>query len=89
MHYISSIDMSRDFFSNENVIVVYLIHCIQYMLQNLQIFMASNGVLIISNCFQLLIDRILNGLSFRRTLCYIDDVPNFSETFEQNMQDLQ
>ena len=41
------------------------------------------------NSFQLLMDRVLNGLSFRRTLCYLDDVLVFSEIFEQHMQDLQ
>ena len=41
------------------------------------------------NSFQLLMDRVLNGLSFRSTLCYLDDVLIFSETFEQHMQDLQ
>ena len=49
----------------------------------------SNGVKNISNSFQLLIDRVLNRLSFRSTLCYLDDVLIFSETFEQHMQDLQ
>ena len=41
------------------------------------------------NSFQLLMDRVLNGMSFRSTLCYLDDVLIFSETFEQHMQDLQ
>ena len=41
------------------------------------------------NSFQLLMDRVLNGLSFRSTLCYLDDVLIFSQTFEQHMHDLQ
>ena len=41
------------------------------------------------NSFQLLMDKILNGLSFRNTLCYLDDVLVFSETFEQHLKDLQ
>ena len=41
------------------------------------------------NSFQLLMDKVLNGLSFRNTLCYLDDVLVFSETFEQHLKDLQ
>ena len=41
------------------------------------------------NSFQLLMDHVLNGLSFRSTLCYLDDVLIFSKTFEQHMHDLQ
>ena len=41
------------------------------------------------NSFQLLMDRVLNGLSFKSTLCYLDDVLIFSETYDQHMKDLQ
>ena len=41
------------------------------------------------NSFQLLMDKVLNGLSFRNTLCYLDDVLVFLETFEQHLKDLQ
>lgn len=41
------------------------------------------------NSFQLLMDKILTGLSFRSTLCYLDDVLIFSETFDQHLADLQ
>ena len=37
----------------------------------------------------MLMDKILAGLSFRSTLCYLDVVLIFSETFEQHLSDLQ
>ena len=40
------------------------------------------------NSFQLLMDKVLNGLSFKTTLCYMDDVIVVSETFSQHMKDL-
>ena len=59
------------------------------MLWNLQIFAASDRVKNISKQFSGVNGRVLNGLSFRSTLCYLDDVLIFSETFKQHMQDLQ
>lgn len=41
------------------------------------------------NTSQLLMDKVLNGLSFRSTLCYLDDVLVFLEYFEQHLDDLQ
>ena len=41
------------------------------------------------NSFQLLMDTILRGLTFRSCLCYLDDVLICSETFSQHMSDLQ
>ena len=41
------------------------------------------------NSFQMLMDKILSGLSFRSTLCYLDDVLIFFETFDQHLSDLQ
>ena len=41
------------------------------------------------NSFQLLMDKVLNGLSFKTTLCYMDDVIVVSETFSQHMKDLK
>ena len=40
------------------------------------------------NSFQLLMDRILNHLTFESVLCYLDDVCIASETFSENMQKL-
>ena len=37
----------------------------------------------------MLMDEILSGQSFRSTLCYLDDVLIFSETFDQHLSDLQ
>ena len=40
------------------------------------------------NFFQLLMDRILNHLTFESVLCYLDDVCIASETFSEHMQKL-
>ena len=41
------------------------------------------------NSFQLLMDTVLPGLTFKSVLCYLDDVLICSETFEQHLADLQ
>ena len=38
--------------------------------------------------FQLLMDKVLHGLTFKSCLCYLDDVLICSETFEQHIKDL-
>ena len=41
------------------------------------------------NSFQLLMDKVLRGLTFKSVLCYLDDVLICSETFQQHLDDLQ
>lgn len=41
------------------------------------------------NSFQLLMDKVLHGLTFKSVLCYLDDVLICSETFDQHIKDLQ
>ena len=41
------------------------------------------------NSFQLLMDKVLKGLTFRSCLCYLDDVLIVSESFENHMSDIQ
>ncbi|VDI06700.1 Hypothetical predicted protein [Mytilus galloprovincialis] len=40
------------------------------------------------NSFQLLMDKVLSGLTFRSCLCYLDDVLICSETFQEHINDL-
>lgn len=40
------------------------------------------------NSFQLLMDKLLRGLTYRSCLCYLDDVLVCSETFQQHISDL-
>ena len=47
------------------------------------------GLHISPNSFQLLMDKILRGLTFKSCLCYLDDAVIFSENFEQHLSDLQ
>ena len=39
--------------------------------------------------FQLLMDKVLCGLTFKSCLCYLDDVLVCSETFHGHLQDLE
>jgi len=41
------------------------------------------------NSFQLLMDKVLFGLTFKSCLCYLDDVLVCSETFDGHLQDLK
>ena len=88
-NYISSIDLSSGFFqmgiSPESSKYTAFNTCFgTYKFQRL-----PQGLKTSPNSFQMLMDKILNGLSFRSTLCYLDDVLIFSETFEQHLSDLQ
>lgn len=47
------------------------------------------GLHISPNSFQLLMDKILRGLTFKSCLCYLDDAVTFSENFEQHLSDMQ
>lgn len=40
------------------------------------------------NSFQLLMDKLLRGLTYRSCLCYLDDILVCSETFQQHISDL-
>jgi hypothetical protein len=40
------------------------------------------------NSFQLLMDKLIRGLTFWSCLCYLDDVLVCSETFQQHIKDL-
>lgn len=40
------------------------------------------------NSFQLLMDKVLRGLTFRSVLCYLDDILICSSTFPQHLSDL-
>ena len=95
-NFISSIDLSSGFFQMRTVkpvlVVtrVYQVHCFQYRcFGTFKFSRLPMGLKTSLNSFQLLMDRVLNGLSFKSTLCYLDDVLIFSETYDQHMKDLQ
>lgn len=88
-NFISSIDLSSGFFqmriAPESSKYTAFNTCFgTYKFQRL-----PQGLKTSPNSFQLLMDKILTGLSFRSTLCYLDDVLIFSETFDQHLADLQ
>ncbi|MCG8077951.1 MAG: DDE-type integrase/transposase/recombinase, partial [Candidatus Thiodiazotropha taylori] len=88
-NYISSIDLSSGFFqmkisSGASKYTAFNTCFGTYKFQRL-----PQGLKTSPNSFQMLMDKILSGLSFRSTLCYLDDVLIFSETFNQHLSDLQ
>lgn len=40
------------------------------------------------NSFQMLMDKVFSGMTFRSVLCYIDDAIVASSTFEEHIKDL-
>ncbi|CAC5388074.1 unnamed protein product [Mytilus coruscus] len=48
----------------------------------------SMGLSSAPSSFQLLMDKILQGLTFKVCLCYLDDILIASETFDQHIDDL-
>ena len=88
-NYMSSIDLSSGFFqmkiAQESTKYTAFNTCFgTHKFQRL-----PQGMKSIPNSFQLLMDKVLNGLSFKTTLCYMDDVIVVSETFSQHMKDLK
>lgn len=88
-NYISSIDLSSGFFqmriSPESAKYTAFNTCFgSYKFSRLPMGLKTSP-----NSFQLLMDKVLSGISFKSALCYLDDVLIISETFEQHMQDLQ
>lgn len=47
------------------------------------------GLSSLPGSFQLLMDRVLHGLTLNSSLCYLDDVLITSETFDQHISDLR
>ena len=88
-NFISSIDMSSGFFQMKMSRSSTKFTAFNTCYGTFKFSRLPMGLKTSPNSFQLLMDRVLNGLSFRSTLCYLDDVLIFSETFEQHMQDLQ
>ena len=88
-NFISSIDLSSGFFQMKMSRSSTKFTAFNTCYGTFKFSRLPMGLKTSPNSFQLLMDRVLNGLSFRSTLCYLDDVLIFSKTFEQHMQDLQ
>ena len=88
-NYISSIDLSSGFFQMKISSDASKFTAFNTCFGTYKFLRLPQGLKTSPNSFQLLMDKILTGLSFRSTLCYLDDVLIFSETFEQHLSDLQ
>ena len=88
-NYISCIDLSSSFFqmpiSSESTKYTAFNTCFgTYKFSRL-----PQGLKTAPNSFQLLMDKVLRGLSFQSVLSYLDDMIVFSPTFDQHLIDLQ
>ncbi|CAC5384566.1 unnamed protein product [Mytilus coruscus] len=87
-NFITSIDMSSGFFQmkidpSSSKYTAFNTCFGTYKFNRLPIGLSSEP-----NSFQLLMDKVLSGLTFRSCLCYLDDVLICSETFQEHINDL-
>ncbi|VDI67441.1 Hypothetical predicted protein, partial [Mytilus galloprovincialis] len=88
-NYIASIDMSSGFFQMKLSPNSSKYTAFNTCFGTYKFLRVPMGLHTAPNSFQLLMDKILRGLTFKSCLCYLDDVLICSETFEQHMSDLQ
>ena len=87
-NFISSIDMSSGFFQMTLSPDSSKYTAFNTCYGTFKFLRVPMGLHTSPNSFQLLMDKILRGLTFRSCLCYLDDVLIFSETYEQHLSDL-
>ena len=87
-NYLTSIDQSSGFFqmgiSPESTRFTAFNTCYG----TYKFLRAPMGLRTSPGTFQLLMDKVLRGLTFKAALCYIDDVLISSETFDEHISDL-
>ncbi|KAK3089628.1 hypothetical protein FSP39_005185 [Pinctada imbricata] len=88
-NYITSIDLSSGFFqmciSPESTRYTAFNTCFgTFKFQRLPMGLKTSP-----NSFQMLMDKVFNGLTFKSVLCYIDDAIVASPTFEEHIKDLE
>ena len=88
-NYITSIDMSSGFFQMNIDKTSTKYTAFNTCFGSIKFLRLPMGLSSSPSTFQLLMDKVLKGLTFRNCLCYLDDVLIFSETFESHLTDLQ
>ena len=88
-NHISSIDLSSGFFQMKISSQASKFTAFNTCFGSYKFLRLPQGLKTSLNSFQMLMDKVLSGLSFRSTLCYLDNVLIFSETFDQHLSDLQ
>lgn len=88
-NFITQIDMSSEFFQKKLSPTSSKYTAFNTCFGTYKFSRVQMGLHTSPNSFQLLMDKVLRGLTFKSCLCYLDDVLIFSETFEQHMSDLQ
>lgn len=87
--YFTSIDLSSGFFQmpidSDSARLTAFNTCYgTYKFQRLPMGLSSAP-----STFQLLMDKVLRGLTFKSCLCYLDDILIASSTFSQHLEDLE
>ena len=87
-NYISSIDLSSGFFQMGITPESSRYTAFNTCFGTYKFLRLPMGLSTAPNSFQLLMDKVLHGLTFRSALCYLDDVIICSDTFDSHMKDL-
>lgn len=87
-NYISSIDMSSGFFQMKISLNSSKYTAFNTCFGTYKCLRVPMGLHTSPNSFQMFMDKILRGLTFKSCLCYLDDVLICSETYEQHLSDL-
>lgn len=89
-HFITSIDLSSGFFqmgiAKESTKYTAFNTCTCF--GTYKFLRLPMGLSTSPNSFQLLMDKLLRGLTYKSVLCYLDDVIVCSNTFDQHLSDL-
>lgn len=88
-NYISQIDLSSGFFQMKLSPRSSKYTAFNTCYGTYKFLRLPQGLKTASNSFQLLMDKVLAGLSYKSVLCYLDDCVIISETFTQHLRDLQ
>lgn len=88
-NYITTLDLSSGFFQMEISEDSTKYTAFNTCFGTFKFLRLPQGLQTSPNSFQLLMDKILHGLTFTSVLCYLDDICIFSDTFEQHLRDLE
>ena len=88
-NYISGLDLSNGFFQIGISPISSWLTAFNTCFGTNKFSRLPQGLKTSPNSFQFLMDKLMNGLSFKSVLCYLDDTFIVSETFDEHICDLQ
>ena len=88
-NYISDLDLSSGFFQMGISPDISRFTAFNMCFGTYKFSRLPQGLKTSPNSFQFLMDKLMNGLSFKSVLYYLDDILIVSETFDEHICDLQ